>query len=99
MILYWLFFILVISFFTRHFNGSDKVKLWILILFSIYIIKKTKIIKETNKENLSQTIPISDKTPDNIIVDNKFNNFFNKLFIVGNRNTASQNSTSNKNIN
>ena len=97
MILYWLFLILVISFFTRNFNSSDKVKLWVLILFGIYIIKKTKIIKD-KKENLSQTIPIIDETPNNIIINDKFNNFFNKLFKIDNRDIASLNNTNNKNI-
>jgi hypothetical protein len=97
MILYWLFLILVISFFTRNFNSSDKVKLWVLILFGIYIIKKTKIIKD-KKENLSQTIPIIDENPNNIIINDKFNNFFNNLFKINNRDIASLNNTNNKNI-
>ena len=94
----WLFFILVISFLTRHFNSSDKVKLWVLILFGIYIIKKSKIIKEDLPQ--IKLIPKSnDETPNNIIIDNKFNNFFNKLFKIGNRDIFSLNNTKNKNIN
>ena len=105
MILYWLFFILIISFFTRHYESSDKVKIWLLILFAIYFIKKIKI-SLPNNENMTNNIPVVNRLGpdvylpyDNTQVDNKFNNFLNKLFIIGNRNTSSLGKTKNKNIN
>jgi len=102
MVIYWLFFILIISFFSRNYKSSDKLKLWILIVIAIYIIKKNMNLEYFNNDikNMANINKLSDNVDlsNNSSSDNKFNNFVNKLFIVGNRNTGAQTKTNNKNI-